>query len=306
MTADLSMTRLSRFAIMVAAGVIAAACSSSPNPAAPTPAVATVSAVVVTGASTSGLSFQLTATARMSDGTTRGATSTATWSSSNGLLATVSSTGMVTVVGGGEFDVRATYEGVTGSLHLVIASLPVVAVNVSGPSSSSTSFQLTALARLSDGSTQDVTGGATWVSSSQQLATVTATGYVSVVAAGDVDLGATYQGVAGSLRVSVSLPRTFVLSGAITGAAPDGQPIAGARVQVFGGATDHAISDARGMFVFRVPAGRTIVEVSMDGYHTWSTEIFIVGDTDLPVILSPTPLTVNAGVSETAHHSEGV
>jgi hypothetical protein len=304
MTAHLCMRSQRTFAIVFAAGVFAAACASKANPVAPTPTAPTASAGVVAGASTSGASFQLTATARMTDDTTRDVTGTATWSSSNSSLATVSSTGMVTVVGGGELDLRATYQNVTGSLHLLTATLPVVTVIVSGPSSSTSSFQLTAVARLSDGSTQDVTRAATWESSGPQWATVTATGFVTIVSAGEVDLRATYQNVVGSLHVVVSPPPVFLLSGVITDAAPNGLAIEGVRVQVFSGVTDHTVSDAQGRFAFRLPVGRAIVEVSKDGYQTWSTEIDFGGDTQLAVALSRTLQGGATGVSDTASRSD--
>ena len=65
-------------------------------------------AVNVTSASTSGQNFQLIATARLSDGTNTDVTRSARWESTNPTLATVSDTGMVTVVSNGEVDVRAT------------------------------------------------------------------------------------------------------------------------------------------------------------------------------------------------------
>ncbi len=80
-----------------------------------------------------------------------------------------------------------------------------------------------------------------------------------------------------------------MFSGTITDTGPSGQPIAGARVQVFAGVTDYVLSDAHGLFAIRLPAGHTIVEVSMDGYQTWSGEIEIGGDMELAVVLIPTP-----------------
>ena len=192
------------------------------------------------------MSFQLTATARMSDGSTRDVTSSAAWESSNPGIAAVSSTGMVTVVGNGELDVRATYQNVMGSMHLSVAE-HVVAVTITGaPSASSSPFQLTAIARGSDGSSQDVTRSATWESSNAQLAGVSASGYVTILGSGDVDLKAIYQGVTGSVHVHVSLPRTFTVSGTVAEAAPNVRPIAGARIQIVGG--DHTFSDDRGAF----------------------------------------------------------
>jgi trimeric autotransporter adhesin len=296
-TAHLWTRGLSQFALLFVVGVFAAACDSGANPAAPTTTTATVSAVVVTGSPTSGMPFQLTATARMTDATTRDVTNTATWSSSDAAIATVSSTGMVTVVLGGELDVRATYQNVVGSAHLLTATLAVATVAVTGPSASSSSFQLTAIARWSDGSAQDVTQSATWRSSDVQVATVTTAGYVSIVSSGEVDLEATYTGVAGSLHVAVSVPHTVVLAGTITDDTPHAQPIAGARVQAFAGVTAHVLSDAQGQFAFALPAGRTIIEVSKDGYETWSAQIDVGGNTDLSIVLSQTPLSATNGVS---------
>jgi hypothetical protein len=279
--------RLSRFAFLFAAAVVTVAgCGDSATPTAPSSA-ATVSSVSVTSGTTTGLSFQLTATARMSDGTTSDATRNAAWSSSNNSLATVSSTGLVTVVGGGEFDIRATYQTVTGSLHVQLSSVPVSSVTVGGPASSSTAFQLTAVARMSDGSVQDVTQTATWLSSSPQLATVTPGGYVNVVTAGDVNLSATFQGVTGSLRVTVSSPQMFTLSGIVASAQPNSKALDGARIQVFSGTTDHTMSDSQGLFALGVVAGRAVVEVSLSGYQTWSAEVVIGGDTKLLIVLSP-------------------
>jgi hypothetical protein len=282
-----------------------AACGSDGHPASPTaPSTATVTAVVITGESTAA-SFQLTATARMSDGTERDVTSAAAWESSNPVVAAVSSTGMVTVVGTGELDVRATYQKVTGLMHLSVARR-VIAVTISGaPSASSTPFQLTATARGSDGSTQDVTRSAKWESSNVQLASVSAGGFVSILGNGDVDLKATYQGVMGAVQVHVSLPRTFTITGAIAEVAPNVRQIAGARVQIVGG--NHTFSDDRGLFAIPgLPPGRALVEFSKDGYQTFETDVVVAdGDNKLSINLYPTPPKGADGMSATARCNDG-
>ena len=50
----------------------------------------------------------------MSDGTTQAVTSVASWSSSNNSIATVSATGAVTGVAGGDADITATYQTISG------------------------------------------------------------------------------------------------------------------------------------------------------------------------------------------------
>jgi Bacterial Ig-like domain (group 2) len=277
------------------------ACGSdghSPSPTAPS--ATTVVAVAVTSESPAAVAFQLTATARLSDGTARDVTSAAAWTSSNPLLATVSPTGMVTVGGSGELDVRAMYQNVTGLLHLLVARLSVVAVTVSGaPSASSSSFQLTATARLSDGSTQDVTRSATWASSNAQFASVSSGGYVTILGSGDVDLTATYEGVAGGAHVSVSFPKTFTLRGVVDEIAPNVHAIAGARVRVIGGGD--TLSDDQGMFAIPgVSAGRIMIECSKAGYETLADVALVDGNTQLTISLSPTPPAGTASVSATA------
>jgi uncharacterized protein YjdB len=65
------------------------------------------------------------------------------------------------------------------------------------------SSQFTAVASLAGGVTQDVTGAATWSSSNTAVATVSATGLVSAVAAGNAVISATYSGVAGTDSILV-------------------------------------------------------------------------------------------------------
>jgi hypothetical protein len=276
------------------------------NPTAPTPTPAvTVSAVTIASASTSGAAFQLAAMARMSNGSTQDVTKAATWESSNTLLATVS-TGMVTVLGTGELDVRATYQGVSGSLHLLVARVPVVALTISGASTNS-SFQLTAIARLSDGSTQDVTRSATWASSNTQIATVSSTGYVTVVGNGELDVQVTYQGVTGSQHLVVALPKTFAVSGVVHEIAPNVRPILGAAVRILSRSLAPVMTTDQGSFAFpALPAERMLIEVTKDGYQVWESEIVIVDrNVQLMVSLYPTPPNDANGVSATVRCLDG-
>lgn len=303
------MRSVARVATAVLATFTLVSCgSSSPNPAAPAPSGAKVMAVAVASTQTSTTSFQLKATAQLSDGTTRDVTAAATWESSNAALATVSAGGVVTVISSGELDIRATYQGVAGSLHLLVTRVPVTSVTVAGkPTPGDATFQLNATARLSDGTTQDVTRSASWSSSNTSIATVSPIGSVTIVGNGDVDLVATYQGVTGSSHVTVSLPKTFSLTGVVAEAAPNVRPVAGARVQLVVG--NFTTTDDRGVFSLAgVPVGRSIIEVSKDGYQVWSNEITVV-DKDvplpLPVTLYPTPPKNADGASATARCTDG-
>src|SRR5205085_8827355 len=92
------------------------------NPTTQTP---TVSSVTVSGPSSSakpGDSAQFTATATLSNNTSQTVTNQSTWQSSNAAIATVSSTGLATATTAGEVDIRATYQGVTGSAHVTVTA----------------------------------------------------------------------------------------------------------------------------------------------------------------------------------------
>src|SRR5206468_11967362 len=74
--------------------------------------------------------------------------------------------------------------------------------------------QLTAIAMLSNGTSQDVTAQATWQSSNASIVSVSSGGVASGVAAGEADVRALYSGATGSLHLKL-LVRTFVVSGVI-------------------------------------------------------------------------------------------
>jgi hypothetical protein len=184
----------------------------------------------------------------------------------------------------------------------------VATVAVTSASTAGASFQLTATARMSDGSARDVTSTAVWVSSNALLAAVSSTGMVTVTGSGELDVRATYQNVTGSMHLSVAkpplVPVTFTMSGVVAEIAPNVRQIGGARVQVVGG--DHTFSDDRGAFAIPgVSAGRNLIEFAKDGYQTFETEIVFVEGNILTVNLYPTPPKGTDGVSATARCNDG-
>lgn len=98
--------------------------SGTTTPTTPT-AAPTVNSITVTGPSASakpGDSAQFTATAVMSNGTSQTLTNQAIWQSSNISVATVSNTGLATAIAAGDADIKVTYQGVTGTAHITVAS----------------------------------------------------------------------------------------------------------------------------------------------------------------------------------------
>jgi len=132
-TAEVAVNGITKVISIWTLGVFIGACgheginttvvSAPTTPTTPTPpAPAPVTSVTISGVPENPTgSFQLTASAALADGTRKDVTGSAAWGTSDSRVATVASTGRVTVLQSGEVDVRAVYEGVTGSVHLVVS-----------------------------------------------------------------------------------------------------------------------------------------------------------------------------------------
>ena len=172
---------------------------------APPPApVASVTVTPATSSGTVGQTVQLTATTKDASGNTLSGR-TVTWASTNTAVATVSATGLVTLTGAGTTSISATSEGVSGQAS-VTAKAAVAAVTVTPATASGTvggPVQLTATTR--DASGAILTGRTiTWASNSPSIATVNASGLVSMVGAGSATISATSEGKTGSAAVTVT------------------------------------------------------------------------------------------------------
>lgn len=120
--------------ILVCLVILASACSSNETPTAPTPvapappttpappAAPTVASVTVSGSAsfTATGQAQFTAVVTLSNGATEDRTSSATWQTDNATVATVSSTGLVTVRASGDTAISATVSDVRGSLGISV------------------------------------------------------------------------------------------------------------------------------------------------------------------------------------------
>jgi hypothetical protein len=127
-----------QLSVAVIACALMSACGSSspgtPPAPQPSPPAATLTAVSVSGSAAFGApgqSSQLSATARWSDGSTTGVTSSSSWRSANAAVATVSPTGLVTSVGYGTTDITATYQALSGTLSAVVRA-PTLESSVCG------------------------------------------------------------------------------------------------------------------------------------------------------------------------------
>ncbi len=189
---------------------------------------ATVSSIQVTPAQPSvpkGTPLAFQAVALFSDNTSQNVTAQATWTSSDNNVAVVSnangSKGVAQTLAAGTTTIAATWMGVTGSTLLTVTPATLTAIQVTPPSPTlpvGFATQLTATGLYSDNTTQDLTQLATWVSSAPNIAAVSdqfgTKGRLSPLAAGTATISATYMGVTGTDKVTVS--NAVLLSIAVT------------------------------------------------------------------------------------------
>jgi hypothetical protein len=169
-------------------------------------------------------------------------------------------------------------------------------------------MQLMATARFTDGTSRDVTATASWESSNTSIATINAAGVLTIVGNGTMEARATYQGTTGTLRLILERPpdpRThFVLNGVSREVSPSSKILGGVHIVITSGPDTGAsvTSDAGGLFKFpSVSATRITLEATKDGFQPWRmTNLMIDGDTQVEVVMFPTPPTNAAGETATA------
>ena len=130
------------------------------------------------------------------------------WSSSNASVASVSSAGVVTALLPGTARIAVSAGGKSATADITVAARDVASVVVNPPTLSirvGVSTPLQALTLDAEGGT--LTGRAvTWNSSAPAIATVSASGVVTGVAAGAATITATSAGRVGQAAVTVTLP----------------------------------------------------------------------------------------------------
>ena len=173
---------------------------------------ATLTSIVVTPPNPSiakGTAVQLTATGTFSDGSTQDLTTTGSWASSSGAIATVNSLGLATGTGAGSATITVTQAGVSGSTTItvtsaVLASIVITPTNpIISAHGTNTTVPLTATGIFSDGSMQDLKNTVSWTSSSDAIATVEPSGLVKGQGVGTATITATVNGVSGATTVTV-------------------------------------------------------------------------------------------------------
>jgi len=131
---------------------------------------------------------------------------TATWTSGAPLVASVSSTGVVTALAPGTAVIFANIEGVIGSSAVTVREVPVATVVVTPPTSSmvvGASVQLSASVR--DASGAELPGRLVgWTSSDETVAIVSSAGRVTAIKVGTATITASSDGKSGTATVTVT------------------------------------------------------------------------------------------------------
>lgn len=157
---------------------------------------------------------QFTAEAIYSDNTSKDVTGQATWTSSAPTVAQVSDVnpkGQAKALAAGTASIQASYGGMTGSATMTVTAATVVSIQVTPVQPSvgkGIPVRFQAVALMSDNTSQNVTVGATWISSDPSVATVSdaagSKGWAQTLSAGTATITATWNGSSGSTTITVT------------------------------------------------------------------------------------------------------
>jgi len=155
-----------------------------------------------------GQTVTFTASGTTVNGNTSDVTSTATWTSSNSSIATVSA-GTVTTIATGTATITAKQDDGSASASLIVTAsqLQSIAITPSSPTVSSTqgTQPFTATGTFADGSTQNLTSLVQWTSSNTSVATISSSGVASLITTGTTTITASVTTNSGAVTNSTTL-----------------------------------------------------------------------------------------------------
>ena len=147
--------------------------------------------------------------------------------------------------------------------------------------------QCSAVALLSNGTSQDQTLASQWSSSNASVASVSATGAVTAVSSGSVTIAATFQGLQGARAVAVTLPDSFTLTGTLTDGTSHGI-LPNITVQIISGtnAGKSAVTDSSGNYTMSgLSAGTFTLSVSAASYQTTTQTVTLTANARVDLVL---------------------
>ena len=249
-----------------------------------------------------GATQQFTATGHYSNGSTQTLTSGTTWSSSSTTYATIGATGLATGVAAGSTNITASSGGVVSTpaaaLAVTAAAPPVLQSITVSPTSASISVgatqQFTATGHYSNGTTQTLTSGVTWNSSSTTYATISATGLATGVAGGSTSITASSSGVVSAPAAALAVTAVTTGSGKSFYVAPtgsDSNPGTSASPWL---TIQHAAST--------VPAGSTVYVAA--GTYNESINVTVSGTSSAPITFTGESGAIVSGTGLTPSTSQ--
>ena len=212
------------------------------------------------------------------------------WSSSNNAVATINSSGVVTVLSAGSTTIQYTVSnngGCTGSTSVIIVVSPPVTVS-----------PITGTKQICQGSSvilADKTPGGSWLSSNPSIASVDASGSVTGISTGAATI--TYSVASGSCMSSVSAVVTVK-------AAPVVAAISGPSMIILGGSITLSDPTPGGVWSITAPSNATITQAglvtsvssgkSTVSYKVSNTNGCTVGATTVITVYNPLTIAVTA------------
>jgi uncharacterized protein YjdB len=297
-----------RFAILAA---LAVACSGSGNasPAASVfqPAVTSVVVSPSTASLVVGGTQQFGATAFDQNGSAMSGQGV-NWSSSNTVVASVSSSGLATAAAAGTATINATASGVSGNATVTVTP-PVVSRVTLTPANVTISVgaQTTVVATAFDAQNVVISGRtATFATSNAAVATVTQGGVVNGVAPGVATMTVTIDGVAASSNVTVNAVGSVVTS--VTVIPNPVSLIVGASSQLLATPRDAQGAAVAGKTIAWLSANPSVATVTPAGAVTavsvgtstvTATTDAVSGSSVIDVIGAPTGNTILVAPSQT-------
>jgi 6-phosphogluconolactonase (cycloisomerase 2 family) len=187
------------------------ACGGHSASKTPPPTVTLVS-ISITPASPSialGLTQQFAASGSYSDGSSKDITTSITWSSATTAVATISAGGLATSISPGTSVIQAASGSVSAKVSLTVTPAALVSLTVS-PGSASIALgltqQFTATGVFTDKSSQTLSSGVTWTTSSASVGAISSSGLLSSKATGSLTVTATSASISGTASLTVTPP----------------------------------------------------------------------------------------------------
>ena len=216
------------------------------------PMLQSISVSATSASITAGSSDQFNAIGTFSDGSSQNMTNSVTWTSSIPAVATISGAGLATGVAAGSSNITAAHTGITSNvLPLIVtaATGTLQSITVSAPKSSlatGSSETLTAIGVFSDGTTQNLTSSASWISSNPAAVSMGNGALASAGGVGQSVISATQGGITGTVTISA----TATISGTVSPASSG----AGTTLTLGGAAIATTTADVNGNYSFTVLA----------------------------------------------------